>query len=510
MTVFISRYLPLLSISALPMGFIIWISWICADDWNHHPSYSYGWFILPLGFYFLYRRLNFFETDALAPSSISVHWLLPVPVVVLVLELIRLTPIFWRTIPWCIFTVGATVTILILFRHGGRHLVNQLLFPVLFFGLAIPWPTVIEVTVIRELSFWVAQIVGEFLMLSGVYCEVQGKIITLTNGSVGVDEACSGLRSLQASLMVGFAVGEWRLMAWSHRFLLVALAIGIAFLSNLIRTYVLSLLIVAGGETLFNEWHDTIGTLAMIALTLAIVGVAFFFPEQTEPDQGFRWSALIQKLPVWSRGLALTATSFFCFILAHLWFSIHAIQPSPDEPFLNDSVWSESVIQQAPPENILNILRADSGGYKLTQSRTAGDLIAYHFFWKPSRSNGKVLFHRPDVCMPGGGWTQEGTAKLIHGTLNGRKTTIHHFRFSRSSYQTNLYWICWTDDQPVAFEASENSYLQASFLTEFIQLGKRIFSVEIFGLATSTEPQSNQEWNALLSHLGALHFELTQ
>ncbi|MEM6886104.1 MAG: exosortase/archaeosortase family protein [Verrucomicrobiota bacterium] len=494
----------------LPVGIFIWLAWICADDWNHDPNYSYGWFILPLGGYFLYRRLNALPPDEIKTNAISAHWLYLVPPLVLVLELIRLTPIVWRAIPWSIFAIGVTVSIIMIYRHTGRTGLSELLFPVLFFALSIPWPTFIEVTIIREFSFWVASVVGETLLLSGFFCQVKGKIITLANGTVGVDEACSGLRSLQAALMVGFALGEWHLMQWKHRAALVLLAITTAFVSNLLRAYVLSLLIVSGGQPLFNEWHDTIGMIAMIGLTLAIIGLALLFPRQPERAQRMNWHVLPEKIIFWKQGLSVTIATFICFIAAHLWYAIHAIEPSPETPFLSDATWSDTIRQEAPPETVFQILRADSGGYKLTQSPTTGEIIGYQFFWKPARSNGKVFFHRPDVCMPGGGWVQEGTAKLIKGKLNGRDTTIHHFYFSRGTHQTNLYWICWTDNRTVAFEASDQSYLQAAFLTEFIQLGKRVFSVEIFGIATSVVPENSAEWNTLLAHLGDLHFELDE
>ncbi|MEM6883569.1 MAG: exosortase/archaeosortase family protein [Verrucomicrobiota bacterium] len=510
MTLNRSQFLPLVSCFALPLGFIIWITWVCADDWQHDPSYTYGWFILPLGFYFLYRRIDQLSIDEFKPLPLPFYWLVPVPFIVLALELIRLTPIFWRTIPWGIFLLGALVSIAMIYRHAGKNALQQLLFPLLFFALAVPWPTFVEVTIIREFSFWVAQIVGEMLLLSGIFCQVQGKIITLANGSVGVDEACSGLRSLQAALMVGFAVGEWRLMSLNHRALLVFIAVLAAFISNLIRAYILSLLIVSGGESLFNQWHDTIGNIAMIALTLAIIGIAQLLPAQPESPSRMNWLAVWGKLVIWKNGLRVTAATICCFIAAHLWYAVHEREPSPETPFLSHSVWAETIRQEAPPETVLQILRADSGGYKLSQSPTLGDIIGYHFFWKPARSNGKVFFHRPDVCMPGGGWTQEGTAELIAGKLNGRETVIHHFRFSRGNHSTNLYWICWTDDRTVAFKASESSYLQSAFLKEFIQLGKRVFSVEIFGVATSAVPESSEEWSELLSHLGDFHFDLDE
>ncbi len=500
----------------LPLGFFLWVAWVCADDWNHDPNYSYGWFILPVSLYFVYRRFSHADFSTFRPSNVPGFLLYPVPLIVLCLELIRLTPIFWRTIPWTIYLTGVLVTLILVYHHLGRTGIRTIYFPLIFFALAIPWPTFIEITIIREFSYWVAQIVGELLLLSGIFCQVQGKIIQLANGSVGVDEACSGLRSLQAALMVGFAVGEWFLFSKLNRIGLITLSVLAAFFSNLVRAYVLSLLIVTGGEPLFNQWHDTVGMVAMVGLTLGIVLIAKIFPtsasslpKKTELTFSTVWTRLGKTLPCWWQGMLVSAATLIAFAAAHFWYAIHERQPSPTTPFLTSALWNENVTRQEPPPSVVEILRSDSGGYKLMRSPLYGDLIAYHFFWKPARSNGKVFFHRPDVCMPGGGWTQIGTASVTRGILNGRETAIHHFRFNRGNQTTNLYWICWIDDRSIAFEGSASTYLQSSFLPEFIRLGKRVFSVEFFGLATEATPETEADWNQLLNELGDFSFELT-
>ena len=56
----------------------------------------------------------------------------------------------------------------------------------------------------------VARVAAETAMLLGTPAHVEGNLIRVSNGLVGVNEACSGIRSLQTSLMIGLLFGELR------------------------------------------------------------------------------------------------------------------------------------------------------------------------------------------------------------------------------------------------------------------------------------------------------------
>ena len=52
----------------------------------------------------------------------------------------------------------------------------------------------------------VAAIAAETMTLFGVPAQLEGNLIRVSSGLVGVNEACSGVRSLQTSLMIGLLV----------------------------------------------------------------------------------------------------------------------------------------------------------------------------------------------------------------------------------------------------------------------------------------------------------------
>src|SRR5262249_50913186 len=111
--------------------------------------------------------------------------------------------------------------------------------------------------------------------------------ITLRNGVVGVTEACSGIRSLQAGIMFGLAMGEWFLLPTLRRIALLAIAVALALCTNLIRTLVLSLQAEWHGIDAFERIHDLTGTLAVVVLVIAIWLCGLALRSQQRPVGGF-------------------------------------------------------------------------------------------------------------------------------------------------------------------------------------------------------------------------------
>ena len=66
----------------------------------------------------------------------------------------------------------------------------------------------IEQPVIQGLTRLNTALTVEILGLLGIPAVPQGNVIELATGSVGIDEACSGIRSLQATLMISLFLGE--------------------------------------------------------------------------------------------------------------------------------------------------------------------------------------------------------------------------------------------------------------------------------------------------------------
>jgi exosortase len=76
-----------------------------------------------------------------------------------------------------------------------------------FLLTALPMPSALYNPIVSGLQSNVAAINVEMLNVIGIPAQQVGSLIHLPNGTVGIDEACSGIRSLQATIMATSLIG---------------------------------------------------------------------------------------------------------------------------------------------------------------------------------------------------------------------------------------------------------------------------------------------------------------
>src|SRR5262249_13478373 len=181
----------------------------------------------------------------------------------------------WRLLDWVHATAVVTLTLLFIWSAGGKPWLRHFAFPVAFIFVAVPWPTVVEIPIIQGLMRFVARVAAETAMLFGIPAQVEGNLIRVSNGLVGVNEACSGIRSLQTSLMIGLLFGELKRFSVARRFALVAGAIAIAMFANFVRA--VFLVIVAGTKDIseVGRWHEIAGYTIIALVFVGTMGLAY-------------------------------------------------------------------------------------------------------------------------------------------------------------------------------------------------------------------------------------------
>src|SRR5204863_2796294 len=154
-----------------------------------------------------------------------------------------------------------------LWSVGGTPWLRHFAFPVAFTLIAVPWISPIEQPVVQGLMRIVASISSETVALFGIPARLEGHLIRIPDGLVGVNEACSGVRSLQTSLMIGLLFGELKRLSILRRIVLVIAAAAIAFIGNCIRAFFLVWVAATKNIAAANQWHDFAG--------YGIVGLVF-------------------------------------------------------------------------------------------------------------------------------------------------------------------------------------------------------------------------------------------
>ena len=284
-------------LSRIPLGILPWLGpalivfWWVRDlsfQWTGNPEFQHGWLVAALTGFLIWDRLESMPLDDTPSTS---YWplglgLLGFPLVT-VAELYRIGVA--RSPAQCMcLSLGCTLFLvgnILLLR--GRKTLRHFAFPFLFFFLAVPIPKILWNPIVFTLQSWVSILDVELLNLSGIPAARQAHVIILPNGQVGVDEACSGIRSLQSSLMAALFIADLILHRLSAKIAFFFLGLGFAVIGNLIRSYVLSLIAYRNGVDILERWHDTAGWSILGFTSIGVIFLAWLFNriEGTQRDR---------------------------------------------------------------------------------------------------------------------------------------------------------------------------------------------------------------------------------
>ena len=459
--------------AAAPVGFPVpllaivaiwsWAILACFGFWRDLDQYSYGWFVPLLAGFFAWRRL----TEALANGSLAPvvpGWsaragMLGCALLVFPLEYLRLALPASRPVVWLILFVAIAFTLLSARALGGARLVKVLLFPAIFFLAGAPWFSAVESGVTMGLMQVVASLTAELLHWFGIEAQQRGTTIALRVGLLGIEEACSGIRSLQSGLTYGLAVGEFFFLTRGLRVVLIVTTVCIGFLLNLLRTFILSYEVEQHGMEVLHKIHDQVGVVMSLVLPVAVwaVGRLIVTPGSLARHNAvFKvdmkgWVRTLPKsIPVFKQALVI---GMLLFLPGHLYLirqDFTSVRQT--EPYFKPALDAGSGNESRPvPDQVWSTLAPSSGGYiqRVDPRLPKGVASGYSFFWEPRRDNYNILWHHPERCMTGAGWVAQGPSEDVPIAINGVTNTWLAFRFKNPQARVIQLWGAWRNGQPV-------------------------------------------------------------
>lgn len=367
----------------------------------------------------------------------------------------------WRPLGWIHAFAVITITFAVIYLAGGLAWTKRFSFPILFFLVAVPWISPVESPIVQGLMRTIASLAAETVSLLGIPAQVQGNLIRIATGVVGVNEACSGVRSLQTSLMIGLLFGELkRLSVWS-RVLLVAGAVTIALVANFFRAVFLVWMASTRELAAVDRWHDFAG--------YAIVAVVFGGSLLLAAILNCNKVGIIKaKVEDGERGPRpfLLPTSYFLLSLVWLlalevgvefWYRAHernliprvawSVRPPDTANGLREIKIDEAVRQT---------LRFDTGREVVwkTSDASAPEISTtnYLFFfrWNPGSSSVvRARAHRPDICLPSAGWKQIADREMkTYLVRDGTALPARHVSFKQESGNAVVHtFFCLQEDK---------------------------------------------------------------
>lgn len=172
-------------------------------------------------------------------------------------------------------------------QDARLRLLALFIFPLFVWLVSAPMVTFVEGQVRLFLLDRVVSTVAFVFDLLGLPIEQHGNVLTLPKGSVGVEDACSGIRSLTGCLFAGSFLGAVFLDKLWKKVTLVVAAMGLAILTNICRSLFLTAWAYNyGPEAIEGFVHDAAG-YAVLGLT--VIGLLCLLPIMnlkidTDPD----------------------------------------------------------------------------------------------------------------------------------------------------------------------------------------------------------------------------------
>ena len=263
-----------------------------ATVWQTNDQYAHG-FLVPFLCLFLLIKVQPEDIDIKKFSDSQKNllcYLLGIPLVLSLfpLWLIREANSDWRLINLVLYGSVLILSLLLFsFIQNRDYDLRKFLFPLLFFIVAIPWPLATDLKLTQWLQEKISTMIVDCLLLLEHEAILEGTVIDVgIFGKVGVDQACSGINGLQASLVVSLFLGSYYSFSLIHRFLLVLGGLLIALFFNLARAFCLSFVKVKGkgqyidnslfsiGDFSIPNLHDLVGFIETSLIFIFILLLA--------------------------------------------------------------------------------------------------------------------------------------------------------------------------------------------------------------------------------------------
>ncbi|MBU3666283.1 MAG: exosortase/archaeosortase family protein [Chthoniobacterales bacterium] len=487
-----------------------WLFYILTGEWEANEQYSHGWFIpLLAGWIFWQRWTTRPEAQpaagALRAASYIVLLLLLLPSAAGIL--IAGAYPDWRLVLWGLGLAALVASMAITALAGGPAWVKHLSFAYFFALVAIPWPTGPERWLTRELSMFAAQLAAWILPMLGVAAMCHGTTIDVGTEVLGVDDACSGIRSFQSSIMAALFLGELFTLRWGYRALLVAVGLVAAYALNVLRMIILSVAVAEGGSAALDKLHDPAG-FAILILTM---GILWFFcwvlqklPGSLQPPFiTAAASARISRAPAYACFAVIAAIGLMVGG-SEAWYSWKSmgVVRAPAWTVATNGAGGEAG-DNPLGERVEEMLRYDRGFQRSWRDDGGRQWHLIYLEWKPSRmSLHYAQPHLPEQCQTMIGRQIVSKSVLRRADANGINISYNLYKIRAGADEFYLMYV--VNDDRIGGQQMLFTGFGAGDRIRAVLAGRRNMGQRSMQLALVGEPDAAKAEEAMKSLLPQL------
>lgn len=509
-----------LNIEVISVVFSLGLLWVVLIDhlsveWTLEVQYHYGWAVPVLCVYLIWRRL------AERWTCSQVRWdrrpnhagLIATGLVIAIgcIRLIQKPNPEWRILSLALAIASIALSLLVLRVALGAGEWKIYAFPIAFFLVSVPWLRPVESFVIQTLSQVNGAAAVDLVGLFGIPAIQQGNVIEISSGLVGIDEACSGIRSVQATLMLSLFLGEVYRLSPYRRMALVLGGLILSLILNMCRTALLTCVAAKQGMDGIAAWHDPAGITILVGCFFGLWLLGMKMRSKIEKATASRACPLREYLirlrEVWRKGVYRNAQQMrsslslrYCLVLSssiifiecgtELWYrwldagDVNTprwtiIWPEQD-PFFKRIAFAEA--KKLP-------LKSDVAEQGEWIYKDGSRCHAIYLEWLPGKSAAYLAKrHTPDICLPAVGFQQQPGVSLWLQEINGIKLLFRHYRFRQAASTVHVFHCRWDPAASLASHVADESSrfnLLRSVWTGRGQAGQIVLEFAMWGLADS-------------------------
>jgi exosortase len=463
--------------------------------WSTNPQYAFGWTVPALSLFLLWEswitrpapRPAARRSAAFLITGIFAACLLPVRL------LLETTP-DWRFAHWSLAAVVVGLSLCAVYLVGGRPWLLHFAFPIAFIFVSVPWPVKIEQSLIQTLTAWVSSLTVDGLNLCGVPAIQEGNLISISTGTVGVEEACSGVRSFQATVMAALFLGQLWNFPLRSRSLLLGAGVVFAFFCNIIRALLLAFVAEKHGIAAIEKWHDPAGFTILGVCFVGLFGLALFL----RPRTGRALAATESRRPENLHGAFVAALAAWVVLVAagtELWYR--------SAPAALSSWWrvewpeNQPAFAEIPITPAVREMRFDSGREARWREDDGTEWTMFYFRWLPGLATSRIVarWHNPDICMVAAGFQRIAEYEPLVIRKGDIELVFRTYRFDVRERKTFVFYCIWEDRKdPGAAPAAPEQWTPASRWRAVLQrkrkLGQQALEVAISGIENERDARA--------------------